>query len=149
MNKSYGESDINLKLWIELSRLNLVIGRNIFTPIKTFDLSPVQFAVLEALYHKGQLSVGQIKDSILTTSGNLTVVINNLEKRNLISSCPGEDRRVKLIDITEEGARIIEGVFPSHVELLDEILNFYEEDEKIELITLLSRLRENILEEKQ
>lgn len=148
MRRSYGKSDVNLKLWIELSRLNLVIGRNISTPFKAFDLTSAQFAVLEALYHKGQLTVGQIKNSILTTSGNLTVVINNLEKRGLVSSCPGKDRRVKLIDITEEGTRLIEGVFPQHVELLDQILNFYKEDEKMELIALLSKLRKNILEEK-
>ena len=53
MKTSYGKvSDQNLRLWIEFSRLNLVITREIFRDFPQFDLSPSQFAVIEALYHK-------------------------------------------------------------------------------------------------
>lgn len=141
MNKSYGKSDINLKLWIGLSRLNLLIEREIFAPFKEYSLTPVQFGVLEALYHKGELSIGEIRDSILTTSGNLTVVISNLEKKALVSLRPGQDRRVKLVQISQQGRELIEEVFPLHLQLLDKVLDLYSQEEKEELIRLFNKIR--------
>lgn len=137
MTKSYGSSDKNLRLWIEFSRLNQVITREIFKDFGEFDLSPSQFAVIEALYHKGDLTVGQITKAILMTAGNLTVVIKNLEKRGLISVCPGTDRRVKILSITPHGRDILEQVFPLHLKRLDHLLNTYDEVQKDELITTL------------
>ncbi len=147
MRISYGKSDENLKLWIELSRLNLVVGRNIFYPLRDQGLTPAQFAVLEALYHKGELSVGKIKESILTTSGNLTVVISNLEKRGLVVYKAGEDRRFKIIKITQQGTELVEKIFPLHLELIDKLLNLYSREEKAILTKLLRDGRKRIMEE--
>lgn len=147
MRISYGKSDENLKLWIELSRLNLVVGRNIFYPLRDQGLTPAQFAVLEALYHKGELSVGKIKESILTTSGNLTVVISNLEKRGLVVYKAGEDRRFKIIKITQQGTELVEKIFPLHLELIDKLLNLYSREEKTILTKLLRDGRKRIMEE--
>lgn len=149
MKISYGKSDENLKLWIELSRLNLMISRHIFVPLRDQGLTPSQFAVLEALYHKGELSVGEIKKSILTTSGNLTVVISNLEKRGLVIYESGEDRRFKIVRITKEGSELLGRVFPLHLELIDELLDLFSEREKETLTELLRKGRIRIMEENE
>lgn len=144
MKKSYGASDQNLRLWIEFSRLNLVITREVFRDFSEFDLSPSQFAVIEALYHKGELSIGEVRRVILMTSGNLTVVTKNLEKRGLIQIRPGQDRRQKLLSITDTGKAVLEQVFPRHVARLDGLLDSYTETEKTQLIQLLHQGRKQM-----
>lgn len=137
MKPSYGESDKNLRLWIEFSRLNQVIVREIFQDFAQFDLSPSQFAVIEALYHKGDLCVGEVKRLILLTPGNLTVVIRNLEKLELIQVCQGEDKRQKILSLTKKGKEILEQVFPLHVKRLNRLLNTYTDEQKDLLIETL------------
>ena len=137
MKISYGESDRNLRLFIEMSRLMQVLEREIFRDFHRFDLSPSQFAVLEALYHKGDLTVGEVHRAILMTAGNLTVVIRNLEKRGLIEVHPGQDRRHKILSITLAGRDVLEQVFPLHLRRLDRFLNTFPDDQKDHLITTL------------
>jgi len=74
-----------------------------------------QFAVLEALYHLGPLSLTQIARKILTTGGNLTMVAGNLEKQGLVSrKCSTEDARVYILSLTPKGKKLIAQVFPQH-----------------------------------
>lgn len=147
MKTSYGEqSDKNLRLWIEFSRLNLTIVREVFRDFQQFDLSPSQFAVIEALYHKGDLSVGEVNKVILMTSGNLTVVVKNLEKQGLITIKAGVDRRRKILSLTLKGKEMMEKVFPMHLKRLDYLLNTYTDEEKSQLITLLRQGRKTMEE---
>lgn len=71
-----------------------------------------QFGVLEALYHKGPLCQRDIGSKILKSSGNITLVIDNLEKQNLVSRVKDEnDRRYFTINLTESGMELIAKVF--------------------------------------
>ena len=83
--KYYGEeNDLNLKVVIGISRANQAIQKHSAVTFKEGGLTTAQFAVLEALYHKGTLTIQEIINSILSTGGNMTVVINNLEKEKLV-----------------------------------------------------------------
>lgn len=144
MSISYGESDKNLRLWIEFSRLNQVIVREIFKDFHQFNLSPSQFAVIEALYHKGDLTVGQINRAILMTAGNMTVVVRNLEKKGLITVCPGKDRRQKILSITSQGKEILEQVFPLHLTRLNRLLDTYDDEKKDWLINTIRQGRKQM-----
>src|ERR1035438_531805 len=64
-------------------------------------LTLTQFAVLEALYHLGPMSLSDIAQKILTSGGNLTMVVGNLEKLGLAhrQKCP-EDRRMLIVVLT-------------------------------------------------
>jgi len=74
-----------------------------------------QFAVLEALYHVGSQFLGDLARRILTSSGNLTLVIDNLEKRGLVSrEQEGRDKRFVVASITPAGKKLIARIFPQH-----------------------------------
>jgi MarR family transcriptional regulator, 2-MHQ and catechol-resistance regulon repressor len=74
-----------------------------------------QFAVLEALYHLGPMSLSEVAKKILTTGGNLTMVAGNLEKQGLVSrKCSTEDARVYILSLTPKGKKLIGEVFPEH-----------------------------------
>ncbi len=71
-----------------------------------------QFGVLEALYHKGPLCQRDIASKILKSTGNITLVIDNLEKNGLVQRVrDNEDRRYLTIHLTESGTDLIKKVF--------------------------------------
>ncbi|HSL85407.1 MAG TPA: MarR family transcriptional regulator [Bacteroidales bacterium] len=140
---SYGnENDTNLKLLISLSRSVSGINRETMRNIKEYGLTPSQFMVLEVLYHKGEMRVCDITEKILSTGGNMTVVISNLLKENYIEkkNTPG-DRRSYSVSLTEKGRKIISEIFPLHLLTISAAMKNIEEDEKLELIRLLRKMQ--------
>lgn len=78
-----------------------------------FDLTISQFGVLEALHHKGPLCQRDIAAKILKSTGNITLVIDNLEKRTLVRRVRDTgDRRYLTIHLTDEGETLIAQAFP-------------------------------------
>jgi len=139
---TYGDLvDLNLKALIALSRCSYSVHKREYKTIKEGGLTVSQFAVLEILYHKGDLKVCEIIEKILSTGGNMTVVIDNLVKQNLVVRCTDpKDRRVNLISITKQGRNLISDIFPKHLENINEIFSGLSLEEKKNLIGLLKKL---------
>lgn len=113
---SYGEAaDTALKLFVVLSRAHRAISEHTRRDQERHGLGATEFAVLEALYHKGPLLVGEVGARILLTSGSTTYVIDKLEQRGLVKRRPCEsDRRALYVDLTREGRTLIRKIFPDH-----------------------------------
>src|SRR5208283_4068317 len=86
-------------------------------------LTLTQFAVLEALYHLGPMSLSDIAQKILTTGGNLTLVVGNLEKLELAhrQKCP-EDRRQFIVVLSSKGKALVRKIFPEHAAAITEFM---------------------------
>lgn len=139
--KHTNTDNLNLKALIALSRSAQHVHKLEYKTIKEGGLTVSQFAVLEILYHKGDLRISEILDKILATGGNMTVVIDNLVKENLVTrSIDPSDKRVNLICLTEKGLNLISGIFPSHEQNINNIFNILTNDEKRQLISLLKKL---------
>lgn len=135
------EDKLDLSVLIALSRTTQALQRRSAAILKGSGLTITQFGVLEILYHKGDLTINQIIDSLLSTSGNMTVVIGNLEKINLVQRATNpDDRRSCLISITAEGRRRLEAVFPPHLTDLKEYLSVLSTAEKEQLVNTLKKL---------
>jgi len=100
-----------------------------------------QFAVLEALYHLGPMSLSDIAQKVLTTGGNLTMVVGNLEKQGLAKrqECP-EDRRVLIVVLTAKGKSLIRKVFPQHALAIAEFPGVLGPEEQAHLGELCRKL---------
>ncbi|HEY4745167.1 MAG TPA: MarR family transcriptional regulator [Desulfuromonadaceae bacterium] len=97
-------------------------------------LTVSQFGVLEALLHKGALCQRDIASKILKSTGNITMVIDNLEKRGLARrERAAEDRRFLTIRLTDEGQRLIAAVFPRVADAIAEEMGFLTTAEQEEL----------------
>ena len=104
-------------------------------------LSLGQFAVLEALYHVGPLCLGDLARRILTSSGNLTLVLDNLEKRGLAKRRQqGRDKRFVLATITPAGRRLIARIFPEHAQRITDVMGRLSPAEQDELGALCRKL---------
>ena len=136
------EEQLDLRMVIALSRTMQVINRKQSRLINEYGLTMPQFGVLEALYHKGPLCINDIIEKTLSTSGNMTVVIENLRKDKYIEKKKDEiDQRKYIISLTQKGKMIIEEIFPTHLENLTKMLSKLEKLEKKELLKLLKKLR--------
>ncbi|HLL82037.1 MAG TPA: MarR family transcriptional regulator [Longimicrobium sp.] len=130
-----------LRLWVVLNRAIRAIAEHPRRQIERHDLRATEFAVLEALYHKGPLTLGQIGESVLVTSGSVTPVADKLERRALIQRrISAEDRRVCYAELTETGRELIGGIFPEHAEVIRAAMQGLTVEEKRIATALLRRL---------
>lgn len=105
------------------------------------SLTPTQFGVLEALYHLGPLCPGMISEKVLKSNGNLTLVIDNLEKRALVRrQRQQDDRRMVRIHLTEAGRTLIAGLLPGHVAAIVEEIGVLTPAEQHSLAQLCRKL---------
>jgi MarR family 2-MHQ and catechol resistance regulon transcriptional repressor len=80
------------------------------------ELTISQFGVLEALHHLGPMCQNELATKILKSSGNMTLVIDNLEKNHLVTRRRNlDDRRMITIHLTEDGEQLIQQVLPEQV----------------------------------
>lgn len=80
-----------------------------------------QFGVLDSLFHLGPLSQRELGDKLLKTSGNITMVVDNLEKRGLVRRERGKrDRRIMTVHLTDKGREIILSLLPRRVAAIRE-----------------------------
>jgi MarR family transcriptional regulator, 2-MHQ and catechol-resistance regulon repressor len=140
--KSYGDSnDLNLKFFITMSRATQAVHKRAANLFSKGGLTTAQFAVLETIYHKGDLTINEIIKSILSTSGNITVVICNLEKEQLVERYDNpQDKRSCLISITEKGKKKVEEIFPEHLKDLEYSFVDLSVEEKQLLINLFKKI---------
>lgn len=83
--------------------------------VTCYGLNTTEFAVLEALYHKGRLPIQIIGKKILIASSSITYVVDKLEEKQFIcrSGCEN-DRRIKYVSLTEQGRQLMNDIFPKH-----------------------------------
>jgi MarR family 2-MHQ and catechol resistance regulon transcriptional repressor len=95
------------------------ITARIHKHLASTGLTLSQFAVLEALYHLGPLYQREIGQKLLRSSGNITMVIDNLEKRGYVRrERKKEDRRFMMVRLTDDGSGLISEVFPPHAAVI-------------------------------
>lgn len=104
-----------------------------------------QFMVLEALLRKDGQSVGEIKEAILSTSGTIPVIINNLVNQGMVRRMEDPaDRRRSLVWLTDAGRELIECVYPQNEAMFRERFDVWTQEEKRELIRLLTKYQKGL-----
>ncbi len=85
------------------------------TRLHAVGLTPTQLGVLEGILHRGAMTQRELGRKVLTSAGNMTDVIDKLERRGLVSRTRAKlDRRSVLVDLTPAGRTLIQSVFPGH-----------------------------------
>jgi MarR family 2-MHQ and catechol resistance regulon transcriptional repressor len=112
-----------LATYVRLTRAANAARNHAASHLGSTGITLTQFAVLEALYHLGPMSLSDIAKKILTTGGNLTMVVSNLEKLDLAhrQTCPG-DRRQFIVVLSSKGKALIRKIFPEHAAAITEFM---------------------------
>lgn len=108
---------------------------------RAFELTPLQFSVLDALDRFGemdQVSLGGVTALDRTT---IIVVLNKLEERSLVTRVPSEkDKRAKIAAITESGRQTLRDVMPSVISAQDRMVGPLTARERTQLLSLLRKM---------
>jgi len=130
-----------LDSFIKLKRATESLSSRITSDFSKMNISESQFGVLESLYHLGPLCQKSLGDKILKSTGNITLVIDNLEKRELVERVRDtEDRRFITIYLTDAGKKLIESIFPDHVKRITNEFSVLSSEEQDVLGKLCKKL---------
>ena len=112
MNAKTNPSYLALNTYTKLMRAAESVTNRVGRTMSAAGLTISQFGVLEALHHKGPLCQRDIAAKILKSTGNITLVIDNLEKQGLVKrERISEDRRYLTVSLTENGETLIRTAF--------------------------------------
>ncbi len=140
--KKYGKkADLALSLWVKLARASSTFSRLTNLDIQRYGLTQPQFSVIEALGHLGPMKMGSFCSKMLTSGGNITVVIDNLEKDGLVERVPfPKDRRAITVRLTLKGEKLFHDIFSKHAQFVTKVASVLTEDEQVQLSALLKKL---------
>lgn len=135
-----------LLLFVIIQRTVQAINRKMSPLIREDDLTVGQWDTLNVLNTNGSMTVNGLIDKLLTSSGNIDVIINNLIKRgDIIKTVDKNDKRIRIIEITGKGRNIVRKSIPKHQKALNEIFDVLDDMEKDQLKLLLKKLGKNII----
>lgn len=133
----------SLQALIAILRTSSSLENMVRKDVSCNNLNLTEFSVLELLYHKGPQTIQTIKNKILIASSSTTYVIDQLVKKGHVAReiCQ-EDKRVTYANITDEGSKLIEKIFPDHAKRIELSFNKLTEDELVQLKTLLRKVNQ-------
>jgi MarR family 2-MHQ and catechol resistance regulon transcriptional repressor len=105
----------SLKLWVVLSRAQSAVAAHVAADVQRHGLTLTEFAILEALYHRGAMLLGEVQRRILVSSGGITFLVDRLVAKGLVErqACTS-DRRARYAALTDEGEALLARIFPAH-----------------------------------
>jgi MarR family 2-MHQ and catechol resistance regulon transcriptional repressor len=139
--KGEKEDQLTLNAFIKLMRATNSINSRLNTHLSEVDLTVSQFGTLEAVYHLGPLNQKTLGEKLLKSGGNITLVIDNLEKCDLVErKRDPEDRRAMLINLTPKGEEFIADFFPKHLKHIRKEFAVLTSKEKEQLAKICKKL---------
>src|ERR1700738_48830 len=108
--------------WLVMIKTMQAVTRYAFAGLEKSGLGDSDFAVLEALLHKGPLPVNVIGPKVNLTPGSISVAVDRLVAKGLVSRAEcSQDRRVRIVALTPRGKSVITPIFRAHVETMEKV----------------------------
>lgn len=131
----------DLKTLTILLRAANAVEHRIKDDVSMYGLGLSDFGALEVLYHKGPLPVQAICEKVLIANSSMSYVIDTLIKKHLIKKIKNpDDRRIHIVELTEEGHRLMDDIYPKHQGHMRSMIDVLDESEETELQRLLKKL---------
>ena len=137
-----------IHVWLVLWKAARAVEGYAQKSVSQLEICGSDFAVLEALLHKGALPVNEIGKKVLLTSGSITVAVDRLEAKGLVERrAHGSDRRAKVVHLTKEGKRMITRAYADHAADMERLASAsLNRKERATLIRLLKQIGFNAAE---
>lgn len=135
------EQKNTLNTFIKLMRATESLNQRLCRHLSEANLTISQFGVLEALLHLGPQNQKELGQKLLKSGGNITLVIDNLEKSGFVNRKKDQnDRRALIVELTVQGKSFIEDFFPKHLNKISEEFSVLDDKEKKELARLCKKI---------
>ena len=128
-------------LWLLLWKASKAVETYARGSVKSTGLGLSDFGILEALFHKGPLSVSALGKKVLLSSGSITTAVDRLERNGLVErDSDATDRRARIVHLTREGKTLIRKVFAEHERDMERVFARLQRRERNSLGVLLRKL---------
>ena len=129
------------RLWIVLAKCHRALRQVVECSIGGTGMVLSDFMVLEALLHKGPQTISEIQNRILLATGSMTAAVDRVERKGLVvRTTTPNDRRAKVLALTESGSKLIETAYTRHAADLAEVMSVLSAEEKVNLYRLTRKL---------
>ncbi len=137
-------------VWLVLWKAAQAVESYAKASIVDLEMCGSDFAILEALLHRGALPVNEIGRKVLLTSGSITVAVDRLEAKGLVERrASANDRRAKIVHLTSEGRKLIKRIFTQHAADMERLAFELSAGERATLIRLLKKIGYKAADSKQ
>lgn len=127
-----------LRLWIIMSRAHTAVSNHAAADIARHGLTLAEFAILEALYHRGPMLLGEVQKRILVSSGGITFLVDRLAAKGLVERRTCEtDRRARYAALTDKGTAMVAEIFPAHADTLTRAMSGISTEDQKAITTLI------------
>jgi MarR family 2-MHQ and catechol resistance regulon transcriptional repressor len=129
-------------VWLVLAKAfrALAAASDASLPLSRTGLCDSDFRVLEALLHKGPLPVNTIGPKVWLTPGSISVAVDRLERKGLVTRKHTDDRRVRRVELTARGRTLITRIFRDHAAAMEDRVAVLSKAERLDLLPLLKKL---------
>jgi MarR family 2-MHQ and catechol resistance regulon transcriptional repressor len=128
-------------VWLVLWKTAQAVEAYAKTSIIDLAMCGSDFAVLEALLHRGALPINEIGRKVLLTSGSITVAVDRLEAKGLVERrASADDRRARIVHLTRSGKKVITRIFAAHARDMERLASELTMSERATLIRLLKKI---------
>jgi MarR family transcriptional regulator, 2-MHQ and catechol-resistance regulon repressor len=135
------QNSTGVHVWLVLMKAFQALFPHAEESIKRTELGDSDFRVLEALLHKGPLPVNTVGPKVWLTPGSISVAVDRLVKRGLVSrKGRAEDRRVRQVELTAKGRALITRGFREHAAAMETAASVLSKNERLTLLRLLKKL---------
>lgn len=139
--KGTAQEERALNTFIKLTRSTEALMARLSNCGSLEGLTVSQFGVLETLYHLGPMCQSELGSKLLRSGGNITLVIDNLEKQGWVRrQRDTNDRRMVFVHLTEAGSDHIKRIFPQHLKQIVNEMNVLSPEEQILLGDLCKKV---------
>ena len=109
----------SIHTWSTMLKALRAIHHLALPPILKGDLGDSDFRILDVLLHKGPMSVNAIGPKVNLNPGSVSVAVDRLHKKGLVSRVESEsDRRIRTVSLTAKGRRVFVPIFRQHAALI-------------------------------
>jgi len=131
----------NLKTITTLFRATDSFSKAIQKDVKNYGLNVTEFGILEALYHKGKMSIKGVLEKVLITNSTMSYVVDQLIKKDYITKSQAEsDRRSFELDLTKKGHDLMKTAYDQHYKNMRTIIECLSSEEEEQLRDMLKRI---------
>ena len=110
-------------LWLVMMKAYRSVQIYVEGTMEAMGIGLSDFMILEALLHKGAMNMSQLGEKVLLANPSMTAAVDRLEKLGYVTRCSAaDDRRVRTVDLTKEGRRVIRKVYTQHEQDLESLM---------------------------
>jgi len=137
-------------LWVRLAVTFNRLYQEVKKDLANADLTFSQLDILVCLNRTRGLPLSEVADRLLVTGGNVTGIIDRLEKAGLVTrQRDHKDRRIVWARLTERGYAVYRQLMPRYIGTMRKVNAYLTPAERKELMRLLKKLGAGVMKKEE